>query len=169
VPTGTARRRCVAIVADLDIPRPFDLGRLLARLAIRRNRMIFLHPFASGPGIPCGMWLGTARADHIFYEQATSPWHQTHITLHEVAHMLLGHSGGKGNGGDLARLLAPDVSPSLARLVLGRSTYTSAEERNAETVASLILGQASDSPPPLPAKAPGATSVLCRTEHAWSR
>ena len=166
---GTAKRRCVAIVADLDIPQPFDLDQLLARLAIRRNREIFLYPFTSGPGIPCGLWLGTAKADHIFYEQGTSPWHQTHITLHEVAHMLLGHGADNESEGHLARLLAPDVSPSLARLVLGRSAYTSAEERNAETLASLILGQASDSPPQLSARGAGATAVLCRIEHAWGR
>ena len=169
MPAGTAKRRCAAIVADLDIARPFDLGRFLARLATRRNRKIFLYPFTSGPGIPCGVWLGTAGADHIFYEERTSPWHQTHITMHEVAHMLLGHGGGKGNDGDLARLLAPDVSPALVRLVLGRSAYTSAEERNAETLASMVLGQAIDSPPPLPVRAAGATAVLCRMEHAWGR
>jgi hypothetical protein len=73
MPAGTAKRRCAAIVADLDIPRPFDLGRLLARLATRRNRMIFLHPFTCGPGIPCGLRLGTAKADHVFYEQQASP------------------------------------------------------------------------------------------------
>jgi hypothetical protein len=168
VAAETARRRCAAIVADLDIPRPFDLGRLLARLAIRRNRKIFLHPFTSGPGIPCGLWLGTARADHIFYEQATSPWHQTHITLHEVAHMLLGHGGGKEDDGDLARLLAPDISPSLAQLVLGRSSYTSAEERSAETLASLILGHAGNFPPHLPARGTGAIAVPSRMEHAWA-
>lgn len=166
MPAGTARRRCAAIVADLDIPRPFDLGRLLAQLAIRRNRKIFLHPFISGPGIPCGLWLGTAGADHIFYEQGTSPWHQTHIALHEVGHMLLGHGGGKGNEGegDLARLLAPDVSPALARLVLGRSSYTSAEELSAETLASLILGRAGDFPPHLPAR--GLGPQPCRA--AWN-
>jgi hypothetical protein len=70
---------------------------------------------------------------------------------------------------DLARLLAPDISPTLARLVLGRSAYTSAEERNAETLASMILGQAIDSPPQLPARAATATAVLYRMEHAWGR
>ena len=66
--------------------------------------MIFLHPFTSGPGIPCGLWLGTARADHIFHEAGTTPWHRTHITLDEVAHMLLGHGRG---GGKRARAGAP--------------------------------------------------------------
>ena len=167
MPAGTAERLCAAIVADLDIPQPFDLARFLARLAIRRNRMIFLHPFTSGPGIPCGLWLGTARADHIFHEEGTTPWHRTHITLHEVAHMLLGHGRGKRTGLGLAGLLAPDVDPALAGLVLGRSTYTTAEERDAETLASLILGLASDSPAPRPAMGTGTAAVLCRLERAW--
>jgi hypothetical protein len=68
----------------------------------------------------------------------------------------------------LAAVLAPDVDPTLARLVLGRSTYTTAEERDAETLASLILGQPSDSPPQMPAKRTGTAAVLCRLEHSWS-
>jgi hypothetical protein len=166
MPTRTPRRRCAAIVADLDIPEPFDVGRFLSRLAAERNRPIFLHPFTSGPGIPCGLWLGTARADHIFHEEGTSPWHQTHIKVHEVAHMLLGH--GKGRGGhSLARLMAPDLNPALVQLVLGRSTYTTAEERDAETLASLILGQASGVSAPPSAMGIGSTAVLCRLERTW--
>jgi hypothetical protein len=144
VPVGTAQQRCAAIIADLDIPWPFDLSQFLAQIAAKRNRMIFLHPFTSGPGIPCGLWLSTARADHIFCERGTTPWHRTHIILHEVAHMLLGHDSGQDGADGLAELLAPDVNPALARLVLGRSTYTTAEERDAETLASLVLGR----PPP---------------------
>ena len=37
------------------------------------------------------------------------------------------------------RLLAPDVDQVLIQLILGRSAYITAEEREAETVASLIL------------------------------
>jgi hypothetical protein len=163
--TGTAERRFAAIIADLDIPQPFDLERFLQWLAIRRNRMIFLHPFTSGPGIPCGLWLATARADHIFHEEGTTPWHKTHITLHEVAHMLLGHGGEESRRG-LGRLLAPDVDPALAELILGRSAYTTTEEQEAETVASLILVQASHSLPQ-PPTGTGATAVLYRRDHAW--
>jgi hypothetical protein len=157
------KRRCAAMIADLDIPRPFDLGSFLAQLERRRNRTIFLHPFTSGPGIPCGVWLGTARADHIFHEAGTTPWHQMHITMHEVAHMLLGHDGTGGASG-LGRLLAPDIDPALVRLILGRSAYTTAEEQEAETVASLILGQpgVADSPPHLPVKGTSAAVALCR-------
>lgn len=124
-----------------QVPRPFDLRQFLAQVAAQRNRTIYVHPFTSGPGIPCGLWLSTARADHIFHEQGTSPWHRTHIILHEIAHMLLGHDSGQGDGQRLADLLAPDVNPALVRLVLGRSAYGTAEERDAEALASLVLGQ----------------------------
>jgi hypothetical protein len=83
-----------------------------------------------------------------------------------VARLATGAPCARGLTGSL---LAPDVNPAMARLVLGRSTYTTTEEREAETVASLILGQPGDSPPRKPAKATGAAPVLCRLEHAWSR
>jgi hypothetical protein len=156
------------MVADLDIPQPFDLSRFLAHVERRRSRRIFVHPFTSGPGIPCGLWLGTARADHIFHEAGTTPWHRTHITLHEVAHMLLGHGGGGSKPG-LERLLAPDVDPALVRLILGRGMYTTAEEREAEMMASMILGQASESPPRLGPLGKGTAAVLYRLEPAWDR
>jgi hypothetical protein len=144
--TRTAQRRCAAIAASLDIPRPFDLDVLLARVAASRGREIYLHSFVSGPGIPCGLWLGTAKADHIFAEAGTSPWHRTQIAVHELAHMLLGH-GTAGDGAvRLAGLLAADVSPTLTRLFLSRSVYASADERDAETLASLILTRASARP-----------------------
>ncbi len=147
---GSGGRRFAAIVGELDIPGPFDLGLFLAKLVLRRQRMIFLHPFNSGPGIPCGMWIGTAEADHIFHEKGTTPWHKTHIITHEIAHMLLGHRGGTQASRDLARLLAPDADPALVTLVLGRSAYTTVEEQEAETLASLILEQGSAAPGPAP-------------------
>lgn len=139
----TARRRCGAIAASLDIPRPFDLDVLLAGVAANRGRKIYLHSMVSGPGIPCGLWLGTAKADHIFTETGTSPWHRTQIAVHELSHMLLGHSSTGEGALRLASLLAPDVSPALVRMFLSRSVFLTAEERDAETLASLVLCRAS--------------------------
>ena len=147
----TARRRCAAIAARLDIPRPFDLDVLLARVAASRGRKIYLHPLVSGPGIPCGLWLGTARADHIFAEAGTSPWHRMQIAVHELAHMLLGHASASDGALRLASLLAPDVSPAVIRMFLGRSVFFTAEERDAETLASMVLTRASATPAARPA------------------
>jgi hypothetical protein len=135
----------------LDIPGPFDLDVLLARVAASRGRKIYLHPLVSGPGIPCGLWLGTDAADHIFAEADTSPWHRMQITVHELAHMLLGHSSTGDDALRLAGLLAPDVSPAVIRMFLGRSVFFTAEEQEAETLASLILTRARARPAAGPA------------------
>jgi hypothetical protein len=142
------KRRHTAIVRDLDIPRPFGLGEFAARLERQRSRPIMLRPFSSGPGMPCGLWIGTADADYIYYEKGTTPFHITHIALHEIAHMLLGHCGLPA-WQNLARQVAPDVHPSLVQLILGRSAYSTPEERDAETLASLILARATDWPAPV--------------------
>ena len=147
----TARRRCAAIAAGLDIPRPFDLDVLLARVAASRGREIYLHPLVSGPGIPSGLWLGTAEADHIFTVAGTSPWHRTQIAVHELAHMLLGHTSTGDGALRLASLLAPDVSPALIRMFLGRGVFFTAEERDAETLASMVLTRARATPAARPA------------------
>jgi hypothetical protein len=55
--------------------------------------------------------------------------------------MLLGHQHTTA-WDQLVSLLAPDVDQALIRLILGRSAYSNAEEREAETLASLILSSA---------------------------
>jgi len=58
-----ARGRHAAILRELEIPVPFDLGQFVAGLERRRQRPIRLRPFTSEPGCPCGLWIGTADAD----------------------------------------------------------------------------------------------------------
>lgn len=146
MPAKNPKRRFAAVLGNLDIPQPFDLSQFLATLALQRQRLIFLHPFTSGPGVPCGVWLATARADHIFHESGTTAWHATQIVVHEIAHMLLGHRGGAQPSHDLASLLAPDLDQALIQLILGRSAYATAEEQDAETLASLIVQRGTAEP-----------------------
>ena len=67
--------------------------------------------------------------------------------------MLLGHQHTPA-WDELIGLLAPDVDQALIQLILGRSAYGTAEEREAETLASLILSiaatQLAAMPPPYP-------------------
>ena len=67
---NSRRARHAAIMQDLDVPSPFDLTEFAARLARQRNRPIELRPVSFAPGAPCGLWIGTADADYVFYEQA---------------------------------------------------------------------------------------------------
>jgi hypothetical protein len=163
MPDAGRKGRYTAIVRDLDIPRPFDLGEFATRLERHRGRPILLRPFNSGPNMPCGLWIGTAEADYIYYENGTTPFHRTLIALHEIAHMLLGHRGLPA-WQNLARQVAPDVHPSLVQLILSRSAYSTPEERDAETLASLILERATD----WPARGPAAGSGCWWTRQAIS-
>ena len=139
-----ARGRYAAMVRNLQVPVPFDLGQFVAGLERQRGRPIRLRPFSFGPGGPCGLWIGTAEADYIYHEAETTAFHSTHIAVHELAHMLLGHQN-TAAWDQLIRLLAPDVHPRLIQLILGRSAYGTAEEREAESFASLILSSTATS------------------------
>lgn len=137
------RRRCEVRLRGIRIPSPFDLDTFCAEVAARRGRPLIRRPV---PGLsasaPCGLWIGTAGADHIFYDPGTSPLHAEHIVLHELAHILSGHSGVDGA---LARLF-PDLDPAVVGRVLGRVSYTTAQEREAEMMASLIRGRSARPP-----------------------
>ena len=86
-----AKGRHAAMIRGLQVPVPFDLSQFVAGLERQRGRPIGLHSFSFGPGGLCGLWIGTAEADYIYHEAGTTPFHATHIALHEIAHMLLGH------------------------------------------------------------------------------
>ncbi|GHE54037.1 ParH-like protein [Streptomyces sp. P9-2] len=131
--------RLESVLDDLDLPDPFDVVELIARVSKKRGKPIHLHSFPGMPGdeLPCGAWIATDKADHIIVEDATSPLHRDHIVLHEVSHMLLGHTPRQTLGRAFRHLDAELVTG-----VLGRTSYETAEERSAETLAGLIATRA---------------------------
>ncbi|MEU8568977.1 hypothetical protein AB0C51_11555 [Streptomyces pathocidini] len=134
------RRRCEAVLAGLDLPRPFSVEALCRNLAEQRGRPLHLHvlpPRLAAAGA-CGLWLATDTDDHIFFERRTTRTHQEHIVLHEAAHLLFDH-GGLGDGPpDGPDALLGDLDPRLVRRLFARTGYTTRQEREAETLASLI-------------------------------
>jgi IrrE N-terminal-like domain len=137
------RRRCQALVADLDIPVPFDAQELCARIATRRGRPIRLRAVAMPMDSPCGIWLSTAGNDYIFYEAHTSRLHQEHIIVHEIGHVLCDHYATAVLSPETSRLLLPNLDPALVNRVLSRGHCSAEEEQEAEMIASLILRRAS--------------------------
>ncbi|CAM5572744.1 Regulator component OS=Streptomyces aurantiogriseus OX=66870 GN=GCM10010251_59670 PE=4 SV=1 [Streptomyces aurantiogriseus] len=134
-------------LASIDIPDPFDVQVFCDRIAAQRGRPLHLHsvPGISGTDAPCGVWIATEKADHVFHEAATSPLHQEHIILHELGHMLLGHRSildgvPTGGGG-----LFPDIDPATVVSLLTRASYGTEDERDAERLAGLIAGKAAAS------------------------
>ncbi|WP_327674420.1 ParH-like protein [Kitasatospora sp. NBC_00458] len=132
-------RRCRGIAESIPLPEPFGIAELSESLARLRGRPIELIPLSGPAPSPCGVLISTDRADYIGYAVDTTALHQQHIVLHEVGHLLCGHTGGAGLSTAVSRTLAPALSEELVRRVLGRSVYTDRQEQEAELVASLTL------------------------------
>lgn len=133
--------RCRKRLTELDLPQPFDVHALCEQIG-RRDRPIRLLPMDLAPGSPCGLWVCTDERDYIVYQRATTPLHQEHIIVHELAHVLCGHIDSAGLGDEHARRLFPHLAPDTVRRVLGRGAYCSEEEQEAEVLASMILQRA---------------------------
>jgi hypothetical protein len=137
--TRQIRKRCEALVSALDLPNPFSIDALVHQLSVQRGRPIHIHTVPIGSAInACGLWIATSTHDTIYVEEKTTKFHQEHIILHEVAHILWDHRiTDQESLGTLTTLL-PSISPDLIRRLLARTNYTTGQEQEAELVASLI-------------------------------
>lgn len=139
--TRGVRQRCERLLDGLEIRPPFELEAFITALARRRGKQIVLAPRNTIGEAPCGLWLCYPRTDYIVYEATASPAHRQAIVLHEVGHMVCGHGPAWGGHSDLLDTLAPDIDPAERVRIMARSGYTSPEERQAETFASLALAR----------------------------
>jgi hypothetical protein len=141
------RRACEERLAGVPVPDPFDLAAFCQGIAAMRGRPLRLHPV---PGLsstaPCGLWISVPAADHIFFDPNTSRLHAEHIVLHELGHMLCGHSISADVGGSALARLMPDLDPKTVARVLGRVSYPTSQEQEAELLASLIRARAARRP-----------------------
>ncbi|GID91021.1 hypothetical protein Adi01nite_04330 [Amorphoplanes digitatis] len=160
------RRRCEAILADLDLPDVHDVRELCDVIAARQGRPIHLVGESLPADSPCGIAVRTERFDAIFYEADTSRLHQEHIIRHELGHLICGHLTAPVLDAEASRLLLPNLDPSLVRAVLGRSDYSEIEEKEAEMIASLLLRRSVMSRSrDAPRDDPAASPVLGRLHH----
>ncbi|WP_018680939.1 hypothetical protein [Actinokineospora enzanensis] len=141
------RRECASLLAGLDLPTRSDLAGLCEHLAAVRGRPLHVVPVAMLASQPCGMWIATRDADWIFYDQDTTRAHQEHIILHEIGHMICCHRGGGHLDEDTAAVFFPDIDPQLVRDMLARTTYSDAQEQQAEVMAYLLAEVLRSTPP----------------------
>ncbi|WP_344327553.1 ParH-like protein [Kitasatospora putterlickiae] len=147
-PGGSERglwQRCRTVAESVPLPEPFGIPALTEALARRRGRPIELIPLSGPVHAPCGALVSTDRADYIGYPVDTTALHQQHIVLHEIGHLLCGHTGG-GLAASAAEALLPRLPGELVHRVLGRSAYSERQEQEAELVASLALHRALQRP-----------------------
>jgi hypothetical protein len=142
------RDRYATVLHEIGVPEPFDLGVFCANVARARRRRVQLHELAPGVGRVCGLYVSLPAADHVFFAVGTSPRHRQHIIVHELMHLLFGHGGllGQSISNDVLERLLPGLDLALVRAALGRGGYSDPEEREAETVASLVMEHAGHPP-----------------------
>jgi hypothetical protein len=145
------RRRCRRLLNELGIRPPLDVPELCRIVGKQRGRPIRLIPYRIPVPGPFGAWIATGQADYIVYQQDTSKAHQRHIILH----MLAGHRTTAEDDSLVAELTPdvappgdlreqyPDLEPESVRQALRRTSYDTDHEREAETVATIILEWAS--------------------------
>jgi len=135
------RKRCRGLLRELDVQPPLDVHEFCARLAVVRGRPIKLVPYALWADGPFGLWFKGRSTDFIVYQEHTTKPHQRHIILHEVGHILADHPSDEG-AETVCDLLAGALPEPPATLRC-RTAYEEREEREAETVATIILEWAS--------------------------
>ncbi len=137
------RERYGPLVADIPLPDPFSLAEFSRVLAARRGRAIHVRPLPAEVDAhwdaPCGLWLPTGRADHIWYSTIGGPFQAEHAVFHEFAHLLRRHVP-RALPADLVASLTPHLSAATRQLITGgraRTEYSDPEEAEAEAMATL--------------------------------
>src|SRR3954469_13332158 len=134
------RRRCEQLARGIRVCDPFDIQIFIDQISADRGRPMYLMPFELPPGAPCGLCVSTDAADYVVVTSAATGAQRDHIVLHEVAHLLLEHRLHVIDEADGSRQLFRHLDPSVIRAMFARTNYTTVEEQEAETLASL-LGQ----------------------------
>jgi hypothetical protein len=167
------RRRCQELLRRLDLPRPFDLAALAARVAAahpKDPRPVQLHPITTRTG-PFGLWVATASEHRIYYKADTSPLHQEHNAVHELWHCWRRHPLNHNPAAHPAELdgwqrLLPDLDAEMVAQVVAHITltYHPEDEAEAELGATLLLQRAGRTPlPPEQANPHAALRRLAET------
>jgi hypothetical protein len=68
----------------------FQLDHFIAHIAQYRNKPILTLTVPFVPSL-YGVWIPAKQRDYIFCNDRLQPIHQTHVILHEIAHILLQH------------------------------------------------------------------------------
>jgi hypothetical protein len=165
------RARCRERVDDLlrhtGLPSPWDINQFLDRLECHRGRDIDLCAIAWSSGDSCGAWQQHPDHDVIAYAENTTSFHQDHIILHEIGHMISNHRGRCVLSQEQARRIAPDLAPAALAHLLDHCGGQ-VEEHEAETIAALIHQRARVRPQlAIDLMPPAAAQQLSRIEHIF--
>lgn len=131
------------LIRDLDLDESATTETVCVRLcevmARRLRREIRLRFDDLGDSGTSGLWAVTEDGVHVIIVTTARSWvHRLLILLHEIAHMLCGHQPPQLSAEEGRRLLYPDLSPAMLRILAGRTDLSRREEREADRVAGVL-------------------------------
>ncbi|ARF59882.1 hypothetical protein [Streptomyces gilvosporeus] len=142
---GQIRRRCKRLIKELALPASVDLRGMCDIVATQVARPVHMVPMSLG-GVVSGMTASTDDGYWVFFELKTSPWHQAHIVLHELSHLLLGHAQDPAMTEDALRIWTPSVDVATAMRRMGLTAglarhhgYDNLAERETEVLGTLLM------------------------------
>jgi hypothetical protein len=157
------RRGLRKLLVSLGLSPPLDIQLLIDRLAERRGRPLRLVAHPIGVHGPFGCWVASSTADYLVYQRETTAAHQRHIILHEIGHIVCGHDlaevsatpaahAEEGDGLLENRRFAEDPGVTATSLAAARhrDVYTNTEERQAESIATLLTAWSAVGPQTTP-------------------
>jgi hypothetical protein len=142
------RAQCIRHLSGTEIPRPFSLEAFAASVAVRRGRALHVLPLPGLDGADglSGVCVATDDADYVLIDAYARGWHRDVIGLHEIGHILCGHTSALSGPGDLAGLLTrPGPSATSVRRGLCLGDRDTSDEQEAELTGWLILAEVSGS------------------------
>jgi hypothetical protein len=138
------RQRCEAVVAELSLPPGGGLEEVCDLVAERVGRPVHTLIMPLG-GATSGMTILLEHELWICVDQDTSAWHQAHVKLHEIGHLLMGHEEQAAVTEDALRLWTPSLDAGVAMRHMGLGAtfrryhaYDKPAEMEAEIVAGLL-------------------------------
>ena len=131
------RERLHSLESWIHLQDVADVRALCTLISAHTGRQIHLEAWPLTTDV-AGFWLAGGSTDYIFYAQDATPPHQEHIILHELAHILSGHSQEPIDAQALHAIYFPHLDHDAVHMALSRSCYDFRTEREAEVLASLI-------------------------------
>ena len=139
---------CYHAVPDLPVPATFSVARLAALLTERGGgRPAYVVAMRNGPRW-ARAWVADEEAEWIVYRQAAPRGLRIWYTVHQAAHLLLGHAGAQVSADIFGDLLFPRLNRALGqpggrRVRLTCGLATGEEEREALPLAAEVMCAAS--------------------------
>lgn len=134
----TTALTAVPSLDDLALGETFTFDELvdaLQRRRQRRLRIVELTDLGEDDGL-CAVWIMTELEDVVLHVHSDSALHRQQFVLHELAHMILGHSVDDDAGAP--DILLPDISPDARHRLLRRQNLNTDEEIVAESLADQL-------------------------------